>query len=597
MIPSLFFTADVAHASDLSAVLRDHDIKVYPVSGKTPTEERRRLVRLFKEGAIDGLASCEVLAVGFDAPMAMGAFLTRDTKSALWYRQAVGRVFRPYPAPQGDRPYQSDCLRAIHGELLTGTVNHLLVLPTGTGKTVVAAKLPMVLREWKKGSPRGRILFLVHRDELAFQTADTFRAFNPKMKIGIEKADSRAPYDADLIVASIQTLGPMKNECPNERLASMNPSTFDAVISDEAHWGVKSIYHHAIYKHMRVLKESEHRDPGILHAGFTATPNRADNIGLEVHYDKIVFNYDLRTAITDGWLTDIHPYRVETTVDISKVATQHGDFSASGLSAAINTPERNKIVAEKYLEICRLEGMAGALSNIGQWHKPHAVLVDFVDISGKHSLITAPTLFALRSNFDPEGKSLVEQVKRIEKLEEANPGVNLRDETAPNMDAIEATLRRVDVLRPPEIPTEVRKYSHMPWAKDSRGGYYLPLPGGTALSIRENGLGQFELSRHNKGVRQSLHMALNLKEACFHAEKTVPERDRQMLRADAGWRTDAPSEAQARMLWGTSKVLRKKFGSAQKFYDFAKARFKGGDLSYSKGSISEQINAATAARA
>jgi len=893
LIPSLFFTASIQHAMDLSAVLRGHGVRVYPLSGKTPDIERKKLIRLMREGAIDGLASCDVISTGFDCPIAMGAFMSKSTKSGLWYRQAIGRVLRPYPAPQGKREYQSEALRAIARSVKNGIINQLLVLPTGTGKTTVTAKLPAVMKWWKGDKLRGRILFLVHRDELVMQTADTFRLHNPDIRIGVEKADSYAAPDSELVIGSAQTLGPEKDR----RLKTFNPHRFDAVITDECfvpgtlvdgrpieslsvgdlalcadhskgqitkrpitgvsrtktaqlvrvtingratmctpshpyfsverddyvpasslrcgsivlccmddtnassmhqlrrssadgydlpntkaqedrqsvllrcmserlhanggdkgqiggeeagcvpqdenqqsnerpagqsqdvhhtarygmetsdpgrerywplcgpastsiglrmgygsdlanqptenkpsevtfplqighseyhatdsggggwvfpllvesaisgqekrgflalgrvdrieilesggngefervcpegfvynlevedhhnyfangtlvhncHFGTKSAIYERIYRHFHVLKGDGERDPEILHLGMTATPARADGIGLEKHYDEIVYVYDLRKAIEDKWLTRIVAHRCETSVDISKVSVSSDDFRSEDLAQAINTPARNELIAQKYLEVCGLEGMTEPLSNIGLWQKPHAVVVDFADLSARHSLISAATLFGLRSKFDAKGKDLVEQVEKIEKIEQEYPTLNLRE--APDMAAIHATLQSVDLLAAPAVPPEVGKCSKFGWLADGPGAYHLGLMDHKVLTVRENTLGQWEVYEHSRGVVNHLWTAKTLKEALALAEKQIPLRDAPVLRVGAKWQGDPPTEPQANRIWQIDARVRKYYKTVDEFFGFCVKQYQSGNERYSRGGLSRTIGA------
>ena len=581
MIPSLFFCADVQHAVDMAEVLRGHGHRVYPISGKTPENERRRLIEQLRTGEIDGLSSCEVLSVGLDVPAAMGCFMCRPTKSGLWYRQAIGRVLRPFPAPQGERQYQTEALAAIRTGYSKGIINQLLVMPTGTGKTKVLSQMPEMLHELKGDlAYRGRLLFLVHRDELALQAADSFSRANPSLHIGIEKADSRA-NGSDIVVASVQTLGRGK------RLDTIRAETFDCVVQDEAHWAIHSKWHQKIYKHLRVAKGESERDPEVLLIGATATPNRADQVGLECNYDEIIYNYPLRKAIKDGWLADIHAFRAETTVDVSQVKVSGGDFQVSALSSTVNTRQRNELVAEKYLEISKDEGMEASISNIGTWYKPHAVIVDFADVCGKHSLIVAPTLLGLRPMFNAKGKSLLAQVEEIEALEQKQPGLDLRGQA--NLEAIHALLKSVDLLAVPEIPEEISRVSNFGWLRDGADGYHIGLMDHTMLSVRQDTLGRYEIFRHERGIRSRLWTAGDLKEAIRLAENFIPARDKPAMKVTAKWVGDPPTEPQATRLWQLDWKIRKQFHGTGEFYRFCRAQYAANNGAYSKGSLSRMI--------
>jgi ATP-dependent helicase IRC3 len=122
------------------------------------------------------------------------------------------------------------------------------------------------------------------------------------------------------------------------------------IIADEAH--------HAVSRTMldcldwfHALKDSDRRDPRVLLLGATATPSRTDCRGLEKVFSKIVFNRDIRSMISDGYLADIIVYRILTGGDISQVSTSRGDFVIGQLQQAVNTPQRNRIIVDKYKEL------------------------------------------------------------------------------------------------------------------------------------------------------------------------------------------------------------------------------------------------------
>ena len=94
----------------------------------------------------------------------------------------------------------------------------LVALPTGTGKTIVFARL---LHE--RG---GRSLVLAHRDELIQQAADKLRLVDDTLRIGIVKAD-RDETTAPTVVASVQTLA------RPQRLERLTPD-FTTLVVDEA---------------------------------------------------------------------------------------------------------------------------------------------------------------------------------------------------------------------------------------------------------------------------------------------------------------------------------------------------------------------------
>lgn len=103
------------------------------------------------------------------------------------------------------RPYQKDAVEAIIGQWNSGFQRTLLVLPTGTGKTVVFSKV--VEEEVKDGS---NALILAHRGELLEQASDKLR-LTSGLDSALEKAESTSIGSGlQVTVASIQTISQEK---------------------------------------------------------------------------------------------------------------------------------------------------------------------------------------------------------------------------------------------------------------------------------------------------------------------------------------------------------------------------------------------------
>lgn len=241
-------------------------------------------------------------------------------------------------SPMNLRPYQLECLASIRNGADAGLREMLVVLPTGTGKTRLAAHMPDALgvQPWES------TLFLVLSDEQREQAVRTFSSLSNGYAIGVEMADSYADPESDIVVASVQT---MQHPARRERF---DPSRFRLVIADEAHHTVSRQYM-GILEYFGVLKGERNRAPDRYLCGQTATPRRTDTRGLERVFSKIVFQRSIRQMIDDGYLADLHVYRVTTSADISHVSRHAGDFSTAPLQRAVNTPERNALIVQKYL--------------------------------------------------------------------------------------------------------------------------------------------------------------------------------------------------------------------------------------------------------
>ncbi|MEU7149159.1 DEAD/DEAH box helicase [Streptomyces sp. NPDC045456] len=229
------------------------------------------------------------------------------------------------------RPYQSDAIKALISGW-QGSGNRLaVVLPTGAGKTVVFANLISELLPQLDGK---RALVIAHREELLDQAAAKVRAVRPGLRVGVVKAERDEHRDADVIVASIQTLAVERRR---EAIRDVG-----VVIVDECH-------HAAAPSYMTVL---EHFGAwrGLPVAGFTATMTRADG-GLAEVWQEVVFTLDILDMIEDGYLCDVRGKRVIVQgLDLDAVRTRAGDLQDGQLGQALEDSDAGPVVARAYRE-------------------------------------------------------------------------------------------------------------------------------------------------------------------------------------------------------------------------------------------------------
>ncbi|OFX02721.1 MAG: hypothetical protein A3E78_15495 [Alphaproteobacteria bacterium RIFCSPHIGHO2_12_FULL_63_12] len=213
------------------------------------------------------------------------------------------------------RPYQETCIAATLGAFQAHQ-KVLIVAATGTGKTVVLAKIA------EHFAVKGRILFLAHREELIRQACDKIAAWtslSTAVEMGGERADGFFGQPPDVVVASVQTLARAA------RRARFQPDEYSLVIVDEAHHAVAETWQRVI---------THFGDAKVL--GCTATPDRLDKKGLGTTFDTAAFIYEIRDAITDKWLVPIRQMiaRIEG-LDLSAVRTTAGDLNESDLEAVM----------------------------------------------------------------------------------------------------------------------------------------------------------------------------------------------------------------------------------------------------------------------
>lgn len=239
------------------------------------------------------------------------------------------------------REYQQQCIEAIISKARSGVLRQVIVLATGTGKTVIFSQLPPLVKA--KGK---KTLILAHREELLEQAKQKLLAVDPTLKVGVEQGTNKIEEDVDVVIASVATIG----RAGSKRIEKFNPDDFGLIIVDECHHVAATTYIN-VFRYFGVYKQEFPNTKGKVLLGVTATPNRSDHVGLDQIFDEITFNYSLIQGIREGHLSNISAYTVKTDTDISQVSTSMGDFSDKELSDAVNNDRRNKLIVDSYRDI------------------------------------------------------------------------------------------------------------------------------------------------------------------------------------------------------------------------------------------------------
>lgn len=224
------------------------------------------------------------------------------------------------------RPYQAEAKEAIYKEW-GDKDKTLLVLPTGCGKTVVFADIA------RERTRKGRVLILAHREELLSQASDKIKTLSG-MDCALEKAESTCIDDPALItVGSVQTLG------TERRLSRFPRDFFKTVVIDEAHHTMAKSYL-SVIDHFSSAK----------YLGVTATPDRGDMQDLSEVYESLAYEYSLRDAVRQKYLSPIRVQTVPLEIDMKAVKVSMGDFQASDIGHALEPYLED--IAEEMSKIC-----------------------------------------------------------------------------------------------------------------------------------------------------------------------------------------------------------------------------------------------------
>jgi superfamily II DNA or RNA helicase len=195
------------------------------------------------------------------------------------------------------RKYQSECLESIFDGFMRGLKRIAVVLPTGTGKTVIfshsAARVAREAVEMFRVIGN-RVAVIVHRDALAKQAENKIHSIDTELTVGVVKAE-RHEIDADIVIISIQTLAP-ENQL---RLRTIPPEHFAYIIVDECHHATADSY-------VRVLTYFGCFDDSrpVRMCGFTATLGRKGKGKLGDIFQEVVYQKDILWAIRNGFLVD-----------------------------------------------------------------------------------------------------------------------------------------------------------------------------------------------------------------------------------------------------------------------------------------------------
>ena len=208
------------------------------------------------------------------------------------------------------RPYQQEAVKAVEGEWDKGVRRTLLVLPTGTGKTIVFAQIAA-----DAANGGGHVLVMAHRRELLSQAAD---------KIHMTTGASCDMIGQDYTPEHAIAIGSVQGMQRESRLEQFPPDYFTTIIVDEAHHSLSQGY-------QRVLTHFDNADV----LGVTATPDRGDMKNLGQYFESLAYEYTLPEAIKDGYLCRIEAEMIPLQIDLSSAKVQMGDFTDSSLGSAI----------------------------------------------------------------------------------------------------------------------------------------------------------------------------------------------------------------------------------------------------------------------
>lgn len=243
------------------------------------------------------------------------------------------------------RPYQSEAVEAVYEHLRTKDNNPCVVLPTGTGKSLVLAQIAKdAVEKWN-----GRVLILAHVKELLEQNADKIRKLCPELKIGIYSAGLRSRDTTEqVIVAGIQSVYNKACEL----------GTFDLLVIDEVHLvpppSSNSDGNEGMYRSF--LADMKVINPHVRVIGLTATPFRLKG-GLickpENILNEICYEAGLKEMIQQGYLSPLISRAGRAEANLANLHIRGGEFISDEVAAAMDNDALVTSACREIVELTR----------------------------------------------------------------------------------------------------------------------------------------------------------------------------------------------------------------------------------------------------
>lgn len=235
------------------------------------------------------------------------------------------------------RPYQSEAIDATLKYFAEEEGNPLIVLPTGTGKSVVIAEFcRRILGQW----PDTKILVVTHVRELIRQNHEELKALWSDAPAGINSAGlKKREYDPPIVFCGIQSVYNKASRF----------TKVDLVLVDEAHLIPRKT--NTMYQ--KFLNNLKLMNPHVRVIGLTATPYRLDtgllHSGKDALFDAISYEAELKDMVKGGYLTKLVSKQPKTKLDVRNVSVRGGEFVAGELQRAVDRKDVNEAAVQEIL--------------------------------------------------------------------------------------------------------------------------------------------------------------------------------------------------------------------------------------------------------
>jgi superfamily II DNA or RNA helicase len=232
-----------------------------------------------------------------------------------------------------ERLYQSSALCAVDSVYETEN-SAILVLPTGAGKTIVAALY--ILRQLAK-DPNAKFLFLQHTDELIRQNLKRVASITGLLCSLVK--GRRNDFLGTVVFASVPTLSRPK------RLAQLPKITH--MIVDECH-------HAAAKTWTRIIKAAHRLNDKLKTLSMTALLKRGDGQSTPEELGSVAYQVYIRELVEQGFLVPMRAFSINIDESMDRIAglklsDSDSDFDQVKIARVIDAPLFNNSVVDQWI--------------------------------------------------------------------------------------------------------------------------------------------------------------------------------------------------------------------------------------------------------
>lgn len=179
--------------------------------------------------------------------------------------------------------------------------------------------------------------------------------------------------------------------------------------------------------------------------------------------------------------------------------------------------------------------------------KEDCLILDVVDNTAKHSLMSLPSLHGFDQELDFKKRNLSDVLHEAEKVKKRRPDVDLSD--VRDITSLATFAEQVN-LWTVKYPPEVVQFSEFKWRKGSNGSYVLPLLGGEYVGIVPDVLSKWHVVGMVNGnnidfIEQSLEAAIHEADRLLH--ELGGRALETLIRREAKWHKGAITDKQLKM--------------------------------------------------